>query len=290
LLNLNLPVPLAPAEQQKIADCLSSIDELISAQRRKLEALKVHKKGLMQQLFPAEGETVPKLRFPKFRNVGEWKEKRLGDIAIFLKGKGISKSEIDPNGDIPCVRYGELYTRYSETIKDVISRTSIPNEDLIFSQMNDVIIPASGETHEDIATASCILQNNIAIGGDINIIRTKMNGVFLSYYLNNVKKKTIEQLAQGLSIIHLYSNALKTLNIHIPSLSEQQSIVMCLTSIDDLIGAQSRKLEALKAHKKGLMQQLLPTMSDFARRASISIETCAIPAFRNLVRGFTSIL
>lgn len=105
------------SEQQKITDCLSSIDELIVAQAQKLDIYKTHKKGLMQQLFPAEGKTLPKLRFPEFRDAGEWKEKLLGKIATFKKGSGISKMDISSDGSQACIRYGELYTHYKETIK-----------------------------------------------------------------------------------------------------------------------------------------------------------------------------
>ncbi|MCX7093136.1 MAG: restriction endonuclease subunit S [Methylobacter sp.] len=201
---------------------------------------------------------VPVLRFPEFRDAVEWKKKRFEDIAIFAKGKGISKSDISPNGKQPCIRYGELYTYYNETIESVISYTDMPADDLVLSEANDVIIPASGETQIDIATASCVLKSGIALGGDLNIIRSKMNGVFLSYYLNNAKKKDIAQLAQGISVVHLYSSQLKKLNLNIPELSEQQKIAACLSSLDELITAQTQKVEALNTHKKGLMQQLFP--------------------------------
>ncbi|MCF8247292.1 MAG: restriction endonuclease subunit S [Saprospiraceae bacterium] len=209
---------------------------------------------------------APKLRFPEFREAEGWEEKPLEKIATFSKGKGISKSDISENGVLPCIRYGELYTYYSETIDEVISYTNLPRKDLVLSQANDVIIPASGETQEDIATASCVLKNGIALGGDLNIIRSKMNGVFLSYYLNNAKKKDIAQMAQGISVVHLYSGQLKQLNINIPKPPEQQKIAACLTSLDELISAESDQLAALQAHKKGLMQQLFPAERETAPR------------------------
>lgn len=257
---LSLPITFpALGEQKKIADCLSSLVDLINAKSLKLEALKMHKKGLMQQLFPAEGETEPKLRFEEFKGKTVWKEDKLGTSALFLKGKGISKSDITEDGLLPCIRYGELYTHYKETIISVKSFTDLPSNELVLSQVNDVIIPASGETKEDIATASCVMVSGIALGGDLNIIRSKINGVFLSYYLNNAKKKDIAKLAQGISVIHLYPDQLKTINIFIPIPREQQIIADCLTSIDEQITAQGQMIETLKQHKKGLIQQLFPT-------------------------------
>lgn len=249
-------------EQQKIASCLSSLDEVIAAHSQKLDLLKDHKKGLMQNLFPQEGETVPKCRFKEFENDGEWVEKKLGEVATFLKGKGISKADIVEKGNLPCIRYGELYTHYNETISVIKSYTNLSADDLVLSQVNDIIIPASGETQIDIATASCVLEKGIALGGDLNIIRTKINGVFLSYYLNNVKRMDIAQMAQGISVVHLYPNQLKTLMINIPKPNEQQKIAYCLSSLDDLIMAQAEKVEQLKLHKKGLMQGLFPKMSE----------------------------
>lgn len=251
-----------PSEQQKIASCLSSLDEVIAVHNDKLQALKDHKKGLMQNLFPQEGEAVPKYRFQEFVNDGDWVQNNLDEVATFLKGKGISKADVVENGSLPCIRYGELYTHYKETISVIKSFTNLNAADLVLSKTNDVIIPASGETQIDIATASCVLEKGIALGGDLNIIRTKINGVFLSYYLNNVKRKDIAQMAQGISVVHLYPNQLKTLIINIPKPLEQQKIASCLSSLEELITTQVEKIEQLKLHKKGLMQVLFPKIND----------------------------
>lgn len=257
---LPIYLPKNKKEQQKIASCLSSLDELITAHNDKLESLKEHKKGLMQNLFPQKGEKVPKFRFPEFEKDGEWVEKALDEVAMITKGKGISKSDIVENGNLPCIRYGELYTDYSETISDIKSYTNIDGENLILSEENDVIIPASGETHMDIARASCVMRKGVALGGDLNIIKTKINGVFLAYYLNNAKKRDIAQIAQGISVIHLYANQLKTLVLNLPKPKEQQKIALCLSALDELIMAQTDKIEQLQQHKKGLMQRLFPKM------------------------------
>jgi type I restriction enzyme S subunit len=254
---IKLSIPILK-EQQKIASCLSWLDEVIAANSQKLEALKVHKKGLMQNLFPQDGETVPKWRFKEFAKDGAWVEKILDDVAIFLKGKGISKADIVENGSLPCIRYGELYTHYNETISIIKSYTNSDTKDLVMSEENDVIIPASGETQIDIATASCVLLQGIALGGDLNIIRSKINGVFLSYYLNNVKKNEIAQMAQGIAVVHLYPNQLKNLIIQFPKPKEQQKIASSFSSLDVLIIGVVEKIESLKLHKKGLMQGLFP--------------------------------
>lgn len=209
---------------------------------------------------------VPRLRFPEFRKAEAWEEKGFENVAIFLKGKGISKSEVVPNGKLPCIRYGELYTKYGETIKEVVSFTNLDKSDLVLSQANDVIIPASGETKEDIATASCVIESGIALGGDLNIIRTKISGLFLSYYLNNVKKKEIAQLAQGISVVHLYPAQLQKLKINVPQPAEQTKLATFLTTLDTLISAESEKLRALQAHKKGLMQMLFPAAGETVPR------------------------
>jgi len=194
---------------------------------------------------------VPDLRFPEFS--GEWEMMGLDEVCSFHKGKGISKADISENG-IECIRYGELYTTYNEIIKNIVSKTNCNIKDLILSNENDIILPSSGETAIDISTASCVINKKIALGGDINIIRSKENGIFLAYYLNNVKKKDIARLSQGISVIHLYNTQLKELKINLPSLPEQEKIASFLTKIDEKIEKLERKKELWVDYKKGVMQ------------------------------------
>jgi len=206
----------------------------------------------------AKPTLVPKQRFPEFRGAAAWEPTTLREKSSILKGKGISKADIIPNGQQACIRYGELYTRYGETISEVVSRTNVPPAELFLSKSGDVIIPSSGETKIDIAKASCVLAADIALGGDLNVIRSKLNGSFLSYYLNGPKKLDIAKVAQGDTVVHLYPHQLEALRIDLPSPAEQQKIAECLSSVDERIASQARKLDALKTHKKGLMQQLFP--------------------------------
>ena len=206
--------------------------------------------------------TKPKLRFSEFTD--EWENMKLGEIASFSKGKGISKAEISENVGTECIRYGELYTRYNEVIDKVYSKTNIDKKNLILSESNDVIIPASGETQIDIATASCVIKSGIALGGDLNIIKTSQNGVFLSYYLNNRKKIDIANLAQGISVVHLYSSQLATLNLNLPTLPEQTRIASFLTAVDDKISQLKQKKTLLEKHKKGIMQKIFSQQIRFS--------------------------
>lgn len=197
---------------------------------------------------------IPTLRFPGFDGV--WTNTLLGDIATFSKGKGISKADIVENGTHYCIRYGELYTTYSEVIDTVKSKTNIDLTNLILSQENDVIIPASGETPIDIATASCVARKGIALGGDLNIIKTSHNGIFLSYYLNNKRKLQIASLAQGNSVVHLYATQLRLLDINFPTLPEQQKIASFLSKVDEKLTQLKKKKELLEQYKKGMMQKI----------------------------------
>lgn len=206
----------------------------------------------------AKNNNTPKLRFPEFRNEPPWATHRLGELAVILKGKGISKADLDPNGLLPCIRYGELYTQYGELIRTVVSRTNVPTDELFLSKSNDVIIPSSGETKIDIATASCLNLDDVAIGGDISVIRSKLSGTFLSYYLNGPKRLDIARVAQGDTIVHLYPAQLEGLEIAVPSRSEQRKTASCLLALDELVSAEKQKLDALKVSKKWLMQHLFP--------------------------------
>lgn len=196
---------------------------------------------------------VPNLRFPDFR--GEWKEERLSDIADLYKGAGISKDQLSVDGE-PCILYGELYTKYkSETIKEVISKTSIDNTKLVRSKANDVIIPCSGETAEDIATARCVLNDNILLGGDLNIIRLHgHDGSFMSYQLNGKRKYDIAKVAQGVSVVHLYGEHLKGVRTINPSFDEQKKISSLLALLDERIATQNKIIDKLQSLIKGLNQ------------------------------------
>ena len=204
---------------------------------------------------------VPHLRFPEFS--GEWKMERLDKIATLSKGIGISKEQLS-NGGEPCTLYGELYTKYkSEIIKEIYSKTDIDNSKLKKSKANDVIIPCSGETAVDIATARCVPFDNILLGGDLNVISLhQYDGAFMSYQLNGKRKYDIAKVAQGVSVVHLYGEHLKTIKTCNPTLQEQKKIAKLLSLLDERIATQNKIIEDLKKLKSAIIDLLFHSIRD----------------------------
>ena len=204
---------------------------------------------------------VPNLRFKEFQ--GEWEEKRLSEIADLFKGNGISKEQLTDTGE-PCILYGELYTKYkSEIISDIFSKTDIDTRKLVKSKANDVIIPCSGETAVDIATARCVPYDNILLGGDLNIIRLyDCDGSFMSYQLNGKRKYDLAKVAQGVSVVHLYGDHLKGVKTYNPCLEEQKKIAKLLSLLDERIATQNKIIDKLQSLIKGLNDTLYAQHGD----------------------------
>ena len=207
------------------------------------------------------------MRFTEFS--GEWKEELLDRIATLSKGIGIPKEQLSEDGD-PCILYGELYTKYkSEIIKQVESKTDIDGSKLKRSKANDEIIPCSGETAVDIATARCVPFDSILLGGDLNVISLhKYDGAFMSYQLNGKRKYDIARVAQGVSVVHLYGEHLKTIKTYNPTLPEQQKIAILLSLLDERIATQNKIIEDLKKLKSAISKYL------FARKDLLETTIC----------------
>ncbi len=201
-------------------------------------------------------KNVPELRFPGFE--GEWEEKKLGDVATFAKGKLGAKKDVSQNG-VPIILYGELYTKYGAIVSKIFSKTDIPENKLKIAKKNDVLIPSSGETAIDIATASCIyLNKGVAVGGDINILTPqKQDDRFISLSINGINKNELSKYAQGKTVVHLYNNDIKNLKIVFPSeFEEQVRIGDFFSKLDRQIELEEQKLELLQQQKKGYMQKI----------------------------------
>lgn len=212
---------------------------------------------------------VPALRFPEFTE--EWQGEQLHEIAELSKGTGISKEQLSENGT-PCILYGELYTKYkSEIISKVISKTDIEESKLKHSKQNDVIIPCSGETAIDIAVARCVPFDNVLLGGDLNVIRLhKYDGAFMAYQLNGKRKTDIAKLAQGVSVVHLYGENLKSIKTYNPSLQEQQKIVKLLSMLDERLEVQNKIIDKLETLIKGIRHKVFRQLrKDFGFNSTI---------------------
>jgi type I restriction enzyme S subunit len=258
-----LPLPTQPAEQQKIAECLSSVDELIAVQARKLDALKTHKKGLMQQLFPREGETQPRLRFPEFRNAGEWEDVTLGQLARLVRGPfgGSLKKEIFvASGFAVYEQQHAIYSDFS-SFRYHITAEKFHELRRFAVAAKDIIMSCSGTMGK-----FAIIPDGAA-PGLINqaLLKLTPNGScdtrFLKAVLElpSVQEKLLSQSAGGAIQNVVSVDQIKALPLRLPSGDEQQAVVDCLSSLDAVITAETQKHEALKTHKKGLMQQLFPS-------------------------------
>jgi type I restriction enzyme S subunit len=259
LQNFPIEVPQNPQEQQKITSCLSSLDEVIAAHSQKLEILKVYKRGLMQNLFPSTGEKVPNLRFKEFEKDGEWMEKKLGTIGDPLMCKRILKEQTTNKSKdgIPFYKIGTFGREADayipiELYKVFINKYSFPN-------VGDILISASGTIGRLV-----VYDGFPAYFQDSNIVWLGNNeelvlNAFLYHFYSILKWQT----SDGGIISRLYNSDLKNIGIKFPKgKAEQQKIASCLSILDNLIKAQSEKIEQLKLHKKGLMQGLFPKILD----------------------------
>lgn len=245
-------------EQQKIADCLESLDDLIRAEEGRLEALRAHKTGLMQRLFPAPGQTTPRLRFPEFRGAGPWEVKRLGEVVTITGGGTPSRSVANYwNGDIPWISSSDVS---DETIHEIsitrrISAEAISNSATKLVPENSILLVSRVGVGK-----LAVSRIPVCTSQDFtNLTPYEDDVLFLGYYLS-AWANVLKSFSQGMAIQGFTKDDIESLNILMPKAStgEQQKIADCLTALDDLIRAQGKTIEALKAHKTGLMQQLFP--------------------------------
>ncbi|MEP6780072.1 MAG: restriction endonuclease subunit S [Gemmatimonadaceae bacterium] len=249
-----------PAEQQKIAECLSSVDEVIAAQARKVDALKTHKKGLMQLLFPRQGGTQPRLRFPEFQNDGEWVAKQLEKLAQRASGHTPNKSHPEYyNGGIKWVSLADSRRLDSGLIAETqieISEEGIKNSSAVLHPAGTVLISRDAGVGK-----SAIMASPMAVSQHFIVWRCdsrQLSNWFLYFVLQNMKP-LLEDVATGSTIKTIGLPFFKELRVMVPSVAEQQRVAACLTTLDALITAEIKKLIALKTHKRGLMQQLFPS-------------------------------
>ena len=234
-------------EQDKIAAFLECLNTRIENQRTLVVALKKYKRGVVRTLLSPKHCTL--------KNV-EWTTAKIGNIGTFIKGAPLSKADISSDGT-PFILYGELYTTYNEVISKVVRKTQASVDKQYYSQIGDVIIPTSGETPEEISTASCVMLPDIILAGDLNIYRcTQVDGRIMSYILNHVVNDRIARVAQGKSIVHVQATEISKIEITYPDLISQKKLIETFDAITARIDQSMRELELLQVHRKALLQQL----------------------------------
>jgi type I restriction enzyme S subunit len=267
-----LPLPTQSVEQQKIAECLSSVDELMAVQARKVEALKTHKKGLIQQLFPSEGETQPRLRFPEFQNASEWSESPLSKFILSLDaGVSVNSGDSRPAGKnesgvlkTSAITKGQFEPEENKVVlaKAELSRLREPvaGGTIIMCRKNTPALVGANayveSSHENLFLPDLLWAAKPREGVSMQ---------FLSLILGSDKgRAALSKLAKGssASMSNITKPEVLAFSVIAPSAPEQKRIAECLSSLNTLITAEVQKFEALKTHKKGLMQQLFPSQED----------------------------
>ena len=260
---LSFPIALpSPAEQQKIAECLSSVDELIAAQARKLDALKTHKKGLMQELFPREGETQPCLRFPEFQNAGEWNAFSLHELCSVIT-KGSTPTSYGYEYVDSGIRFIKIESLFDGLINSSKTMFITPECDLTFARSklkeHDILFSIAGGLGFVAIVRRDDLPANINQALAIVRLNSGLSHEFIMRYLgSSLIQGEIHRIKAGAAQPNISLSQLGGFQVLLPSLLEQQRIADCLSCLDELIAAQTQKLAALKTHKQGLMQQLFP--------------------------------
>ena len=273
LKEIPVPVPENEIEQQKIASCLSSLDEVIAAHSQKLELLKDHKKGLMQNLFPQEGEKVPKLRFKEFEKEGEWVEKKLHyflDLLTDFEANGsfadvkenvrvfdepnyawyVRATDLENKSDLESVKYVDEHSY------NFLNKTKLFGGELLITKRGEI-----GKVY--IYKPFKNLPATVAPNMYLLKLNEKADASFFFYHFTNaIGNQSLKKLNASSTIGALYKDDVKNITLFAPQLKEQQKIASCLSSLDALITAQAEKIEQLKLHKKGLMQGLFPKIND----------------------------
>ena len=244
-------------EQFAIGSLFRNIDDLLASYKDNLINYQSLKTTMLSKMFPKAGQTVPEIRLDGFE--GEWKVQSLKELARFSKGNGYTKSDLVNSGN-EIILYGQLYTNYQTVISMVNTFVLETREKSVISKGGEVVVPASGESAEDISRASVIEKSGVIIGGDLNIIypdENKVDSIFLALTISNgSQQKELIKRAQGKSVVHLRNNDLEKVVLHYPSMEEQQAIGVYFSNLDNLINSHQEKISQLEILKKKLLQDM----------------------------------
>ena len=243
-----MPINVPSAkEQERISLFLNAIERRIETQRTLVETLKKYKRGVVRSLLSPEHCGLKEV---------QWQCDTIGNLGFFIKGAPLSKADISETGT-PFILYGELYTTYHEVITSVVRKTEAVVEQVYHSMVGDVLIPTSGETSEEISTASCIMLPGVILAGDLNIFRsTKIDGRIMSYMLNHIVNGNIARVAQGKSVVHVQASEISKIKISYPDPETQIRIIKILEAISNRIESCENELNKLTKMRRSLLQQL----------------------------------
>ena len=244
-------------EQSAIGSLFRTLDNLLSNYKDNLANYQSLKATMLSKMFPKAGQIVPEIRLNGFD--GEWEVQSLKELARFSKGNGYTKSDLVNSGN-EIILYGQLYTNYQTVISMVNTFVLETREKSVISKGGEVVVPASGESAEDISRASVIEKSGVIIGGDLNIIypdENKVDSIFLALTISNgSQQKELIKRAQGKSVVHLRNNDLEKVVLHYPSMEEQRAIGLYFSNLDNLINSHQEKISQLETLKKKLLQDM----------------------------------
>ena len=257
LSNLKVCVPASLEEQSAIGSLFCNLDDLLSSYKENLANYQSLKVTMLSRMFPKAGQIVPEIRLDGFE--GEWEVQTLKELACFSKGNGYTKNELVNSGK-EIILYGRLYTNYQTVISKVNTFVATVKANAVISKGGEVIVPASGESAEDISRASVVEKSGVILGGDLNIIypdENKVDSIFLALTISNgSQQKELIKKAQGKSVVHLRNNDLEKVVLHYPSMEEQQAIGAYFSNLDNLINSHQEKISQLETLKKKLLQDI----------------------------------
>ena len=235
------------SEQKRVADMLGTLDKRIAKQALLVDSLKKYKRGVVRTLLSPETCNLKDV---------QWSRDTIGNLGSFIKGAPLSKADISETGT-PFILYGELYTTYHEVITSVVRKTGAKVDPIYRSIVGDVLIPSSGETPEEISTASCVMLPGVILAGDLNIFRSsRVDGRIISYILNHIVNGSIARVAQGKSIVHVQASEISKIEISYPDPETQNRIIKVLEIISSRVESCEKELDNLTKLRSSLLQQL----------------------------------
>ena len=247
-------LPTSIAEQERLGEYFHNLDHLITLHQRKCDEVKTLKKYMLQKMFPQNEQKIPEIRFEGFTEA--WEQRKLGDWGNFYYGRSCPKWSVTEDATIPCIRYGELYTKFGAKIDRVYSYTNMPPENLRFSKGTEVLIPRVGEDPMDYNHCTWLSMQDVAIGEMISVFNTDNNPLFTATMFNATLQNEFAMRVEGGSVTNLYFEKLKNIDVSFPSIPEQEKIAAYFENFDHLITLHQQKCEELKKIKKFMLQKM----------------------------------